>query len=46
MDASHYYWVGLQDAQVEGAFRWVDGSNVTFSRWKVGKSRGLKTHAL
>lgn len=31
------YWIGLDDLEDEGEFRWVDGSPVTLSNWARGE---------
>jgi len=29
------YWIGFTDADVEGQFRWIDGSDAGYTNWNV-----------
>ncbi|XP_065680959.1 uncharacterized protein LOC100215622 isoform X1 [Hydra vulgaris] len=31
----HYYWIGLNDIQVEGTFNWSDNTTSLFVNWKL-----------
>lgn len=33
-----FTWLGLNDREQEGYFRWTDGSNTTYSNWKAGQN--------
>jgi len=30
-------WIGLSDHESEGRFKWIDGSNVTYTSWDRGE---------
>ncbi|XP_063075239.1 collectin-12 [Engraulis encrasicolus] len=32
-----YFWLGLTDSEHENDWRWVDGSELTFKKWKPGQ---------
>ena len=34
---SYYYWVGLNDREEEGNFKWVDGASFTHQIWDDGE---------
>jgi len=36
--SNFFVWIGLSDFEAEGRFRWVDGSNVTYTSWDDGQS--------
>lgn len=35
--ASRAYWIGLNDVEVEGVFRWTTGEPVTYTNWDPGE---------
>uniref|UniRef100_A0A671MRD3 C-type lectin domain-containing protein n=1 Tax=Sinocyclocheilus anshuiensis TaxID=1608454 RepID=A0A671MRD3_9TELE len=35
-------WIGLTDQSVEGRWKWVDGSNVTFRFWENGQTNKIE----
>ena len=36
-------FIGLSDAAVEGTFRWIDGSPVTYTNWNAGEPNGFSS---
>ena len=37
---SAFYFIGLSDAQVEGEWKWLDGSMYSFAPWLIGQPDG------
>ncbi|XP_077994200.1 alpha-N-acetylgalactosamine-specific lectin-like [Glandiceps talaboti] len=37
LNAGSHLWMGLDDRDVEGEMRWLDGSLVTYSDWNTGQ---------
>jgi hypothetical protein len=37
-------WLGLTDAAVEGAFKWVDGTTPTYTNWAAGEPNNLSVN--
>ena len=35
-------WIGLNDRQVEGSFRWANGAPVTYTNWSPGEPNGRR----
>uniref|UniRef100_A0A8C1DSK4 C-type lectin domain-containing protein n=1 Tax=Cyprinus carpio carpio TaxID=630221 RepID=A0A8C1DSK4_CYPCA len=41
--SSEYFWIGLTDIEVEGRWKWVDGSNMTLPGfWASGEPNGYR----
>ncbi|XP_072030540.1 uncharacterized protein [Amphiura filiformis] len=41
MVGSDHFWIGLNDRNIEGDYRWSDGTSRNFEKWGVGQPRGL-----
>lgn len=35
------FWIGLNDARIEGTFRWASGEPVTYTNWLTGEPNGI-----
>ncbi|MCC6356018.1 MAG: lectin [Verrucomicrobiae bacterium] len=40
---SDSFWIGLNDVDIEGTFRWISGEPVTFLNWDAGEPNQLST---
>jgi len=35
------WWIGLNDLETEGTFKWVSGEPITYTRWATGEPNNL-----